>query len=120
MRILIILILLSFTTLANADLIVKGRKVIFTGDALTNGVTLTESEIAPANPALNDVWRCITDGTIYVWNGTAWVVKNYNVDVKQYVQDFKTALSQVQDPAIKQCLKMLGKIILRLYLQDLQ
>lgn len=116
MRIFVILILLSFTTLANADLIIKGgKKVVYTGNALQSGITITESETAPVNPQVNDVWRCITDGVIYVWNGTAWVVKNTTQNIKDEIAIFKTNISNVSDLATKKCLTSLGKIILNLY-----
>ncbi len=115
MRILIIIVLLSFTTIASADLIVKGKRTIYTGDALTSGVTLTESEVAPTNPATNDIWRNITDGTIYVYNGTIWIVKNKTADIQTEIDIFKANIGNVSDVATRKCLKSLAVIILKLY-----
>lgn len=85
------------------------------GDTLTSGITLTESEVAPTNPALNDIWRCITDGTIYIWNGSIWGVKNKDQSIKDEIAIFKANISGVNDPQAKKCLQSLGKILLKLY-----
>ncbi len=115
MRIFILILFLAFTTLANADLVVSGKRVIFTGDALQSGKTITESEVAPTTPALNDIWRCITDGTIYTWNGSVWEVSNKTQDIKNEIAIFRANIVNVSDPAVKKCLVSLGKILLKLY-----
>ena len=115
MRIFILILFLSFTTVASADLIVQGKRVIYTGNALESGITITESEVAPTTPALNDIWRNITDGTIYIWNGTIWEVKNKDQAIKDEIAIFKANIGNVSDPAAKKCLQSLGKILLKLY-----
>ena len=115
MRIFILILFLLFTTLASADLVVSGKKVVYTGNALQSGITITESEVAPTAPILNDIWRCITDGTIYTWNGTIWEVSNKTQAIKDEIAIFKANIANVNDPATKKCLVSLGKILLKLY-----
>ena len=115
---LIIVFLLS-ASLVNADVVIKGKRTIYTGNALQSGITITESEIAPENPNIGDIWRDITDGTVYIWDGS-WVVKNATPDIKDEIQVFKNNIGSVSDPATKKCLKALGKILLKLYKEELQ
>ena len=119
---LLIGILIGFllaTTLATADLIVKGKKVIFTGNAIESGATITEGLEPSENPKENDLWRDISDNTVYIYDGVNWVVKNNTQDIKNEIQIFKDNIVNITDPATKKCLKSLGKIILKLYKQNL-
>ena len=111
----IIIGFLLSVTIVNAELIVKGKKVIYTGDALTTGITITESEIAPTNPKINDIWRDITDNTVYTYNGTAWVVKQTTPAIKAEIAIFKANITGVTDPKAKACLKSMARILLKIY-----
>lgn len=115
MRIFILILFLAFTTVASADLVVSGKKVIYTGNALQSGITITESKVAPANPKNLDIWRNITDGTIYTWTGTIWEVSNKTQAIKDEIVIFKANIGNVSDPAAKKCLVSMGKILLKLY-----
>ena len=98
-----------------AELVVHGSRTIYTGNVLTPGITIVEGATAPENPIEGTIWRCITDGTIYTWNGTIWEVSNKTQDIKNEIAIFKTNINIVTDPAVKKCLKSLGVILLKLY-----
>lgn len=112
---LLIIFILLFPVLSNAELVIQGKRTIYTGNAIQSGITITESEVAPTNPALNDVWRNITDGTIYTWNGTIWEVKNKTQEIKDEIVIFKKNIESVSDPAVKKCLKALKRMVFQLY-----
>ena len=114
----IIIGFLLATSLSFGELIVNGKKTVYMGNALESGITVTEGETAPTNPATGDLFRNIQDGTIYTWNGSIWVVNNLKQDIKDEIQIFKDNIELVTDPKAKKCLKSLEKIILRLYKEE--
>ena len=74
MRYLIIAILvLSFTTLASADILVKGGIKMQTGNALEPGITVYERPTEPATKNINDEWKNPRTGIISKWDGKKWV-----------------------------------------------
>ncbi len=111
----IIMGFLFSVALVNAELVVKGKKVIYTGNAIESGVTITEGMDVPENPKVNDLWRNISDNIVYIYDGNAWVVKNTTADIKNEIQIFKNNINNVDDPEAQKCLKALGKILLKLY-----
>ena len=111
----IIIGLLLLTSNAYAIIYSKGGVKIETGNVLEPGPDVIENDIAPVNPSIGTIWRDITDGTIYTWNGTTWLVRATSQDIKDEIVIFKTNIVNVQDPAVRKCLKSLGRIILKLY-----
>ena len=114
----IIIGFLFSVALVRAELIVKGKRVIYTGNATMPGLTITESIDVPVNPKTNDLWRNITDNTVYIYNGSAWVVKNTTVDIKNEVWVFKNNIAAVNDIEARKCLNALKKMVFNLYQEE--
>ena len=104
--------------LARADLIVRGKRVVYTGDTITAKPTITESADTPTSPHVNDLWRNITDNTIYIYNGIAWVVKNATVDIKNEIRVFKDNIAAVDDIEARKCLNALSRMVFKLYKEN--
>ena len=104
--------------LVRAELIVKGKRVIYTGDATMTRATITESIDVPVNPKTNDLWRDITDNIVYIYNGSAWVVKNATVDIRNEILIFKENIIGVDDIKAKKCLNALRRMIFKLYKEN--
>ena len=73
MRILILILFLSFTTVASADIFVKGGIKMQTGNVLEPGITIYESPTEPATKNINDEWKNSRTGIISKWDGKKWV-----------------------------------------------
>ena len=114
----IIIGFLFSTALVNADLIVRGKRVVYTGDAITAKPTITESIEAPTNPQTNDLWRNISDNIIYIYDGSIWKVKNATVAIKNEIQVFKDNIAGVNDIKARKCLNALSKMIFKLYKEN--
>ena len=111
----IIIGFLISTAIVEARVFTKGGITMETGDVINPGSSVTEDDIAPTNPTTGDLFRDITDGTIYTWNGSAWVVKNTTQDIKDEVTIFKANIAGVDDLEARKCLKSLARILLKLY-----
>ena len=90
-----------------------------TGNIIAPGPPVTEDDTPPINPVNGEIWRDITDGTIYIWDG-AWTVKNTTPDIKNEIQIFKANIQNVDDLEARKCLKSLGKILLKLYKEQIE
>src|SRR3990167_8397014 len=101
--------------LARAELIVKGRSIIYAGNVVTCKPTITESVDTPTSPRVNDIWRDTANNIVYIYNGSAWVVKRTTQSIKNEILVFKNNITGVDDPETMKCLKSLGKILLLLY-----
>ena len=120
---LVIGIIIGFLLCAGlsfGELIVQGKKTVYMGNALESGITVTEGDTTPENPQVNDLFRDIQDGIIYTWDGTAWKIKRTTQDIKDEIQIFKNNISGVDDLEARKCLKSLGKILLKLYGEQIE
>ena len=111
----IIIGFLISTAIVEARVFTKGGITMETGDVINPGSSVTEDDIAPTNPTTGDLFRDIIDGTIYTWNGTAWVVKRTTQDIKDEIAIFKANIAGVDDLEARKCLKSLARILLKLY-----
>ena len=115
-----VILVLLLPAIANADLIVNGSRVVYTGTVFGSGITLTESMEEPTDPITGDIWRDIDDGTIFEYDGSDWVVRNKTQDIKDEIQIFKDNIGGVNDPEAKKCLKALGKVLLKLFRETIE
>ena len=115
MRIFILILFLSFTINAYATVYNKGGLKIETGNVLERGPDVYENEVAPTGVAIGTIWRDITKGIIFVWNGSAWVDEKLSQDIKDEIAIFRANINSISDPATKKCLKSLAVLLLKLY-----
>lgn len=97
------------------QLIIRGNKTVWTGGLNK----LTEGPTAPENPSEGDRWRNTEDNMLYVYKSGAWVVQIKTADIDTAIATFKANLAGVNDPEAKECLKQLGKVVLKLYNKNL-
>ena len=116
----IIIGFLLSTVIVEARVFTKGGIRMETGDIINPGPSVTEDDAAPVNPVNGEIWRDITDGTIYTWNGSVWTVRNKSPDIQAEIDIFKANINSVNDPNARKCLKALGRIILKLYKDTVQ
>ena len=104
--------------LVNADLIVRGKRVVYTGDTITAKPTITESIEAPTNPQVNDLWRDITNNIVYIYNGRAGGGKRTTQSIKNDIQIFKDNIIAVDDIEARKCLNALSRMVFKLYKEN--
>lgn len=110
-RLIILLLFLSFSLNTYGEWNIKGSKITY----LNNGLTITESEVAPDNPEIGSLWKDINNNITYIWDGDSWECKRTTQEVKNLIDEFKSELIQVSDIHAKKALKALGKIVGKLY-----
>ena len=114
----IIIGFLFSVALVRAELIVKGKSIIYAGNVVTGKPTITESADTPTSPRVNDIWRDTANNIVYIYNGSAWVVKNATVAIKNEIQVFKDNIAGVNDIKARKCLNALKKMVFKLYQEE--
>ena len=104
--------------LVRAELIVKGKSIIYAGNVVTGKPTITESADTPTSPRVNDIWRDTANNIVYIYNGSAWTVKNATADIKDEVRVFKNNIAAVDDIEARKCLNALSRMVFKLYKEN--
>lgn len=117
MKILLTFLILCLPLSAYSEgLNITGAKVTY----ITPTTKLTESYEAPTSPSLDDLWRDVDDNVIWKWDGSNWVCKRKTQAIQDEIDIFKANIAGVNDPEVKKCLRALGKVILKIYAEDLE
>lgn len=114
MRLFIILIILFTTINSYADINVSGGIKYTT---LTS--TTIEQPTEPANPTTNMLWRNTETNVVKVYNGSEWKVKITDAGVIAIIKSIKTEYAQITDSHAKEAMRLMFKLLLKLYGEEL-